>query len=147
MFKKRKRASNKEIPPEGKKARGGHKINQIQNEHVSWHVRTMDREGVWGWNSIDIDVFWADIFPKLSSFSTMTWDQILNRNNHEISVSDICPEAQKRLEEIYQNDIDSLVSLRLTGKKRLWGIRDRNVCKLLWWDPKHTVYPSKKKHS
>ena len=38
-----------------------------------------------------------------------------------------------------------LVSLRLSGKQRIYGIQDRGVLLLLWWDPDHKIYPVKKK--
>jgi len=41
--------------------------------------------------------------------------------------------------------VEDLFSLRLTGKKRLWGIRDRHVFKVFWWDPEHGVCPSELK--
>ncbi len=77
----------------------------------------------------------------------MMWSDILNRNNHEVYVSSISRAAQKRLAEIKLDDFDRLVSLRFSGKERLWGIKINNVFKLIWWDPNHEVYPSKLKHT
>lgn len=77
----------------------------------------------------------------------MKWSEILNRNSHAVPISKICPEAQGRLKELKQDDVDELISLRLTGKKRVWGIRDQNILKILWWDPEHTVCPSLKRHT
>ncbi|MBX7259668.1 MAG: hypothetical protein K1Y02_25150 [Candidatus Hydrogenedentes bacterium] len=56
-------------------------------------------------------------------------------------INEICKNAQKRLSEIRQDDIDELFSFRIMKKKRLWGILDRHVFKILWWDPDHQVYP------
>jgi len=37
---------------------------------------------------------------------------------------------------------DALVSLRLSGKERVWGILQENALLLLWWDPGHEICPS-----
>jgi hypothetical protein len=101
----------------------------------------------WGWDKIDKDLFFKEIVPKLQNFESMTWGEILNRQNHEIDISEICPEARKRLSALNLDDYDKLISLRLTGPQRVWGIRNKDILKLLWWDPEHKVYPSFKKHT
>jgi len=114
---------------------------------ISWHIGSIDLDGAWAWNSIDEKTFLLNILPKVRNFETMLWSEILNRNNHEIQVSQICKEAQKRLAEIRRDDIESLVSLRLSGKERILGIRYKNIFKVIWWDPNHLVYPIEKKHT
>ena len=47
---------------------------------------------------------------------------------------------------IGHEDVTELFSLRLDATKRVYGIRDRQVLKLLWFDPYHgdnskAVYP------
>lgn len=38
------------------------------------------------------------------------------------------------------DDVEEVVSLRLTGAQRLWGYRILAVFHVLWWDPEHKVY-------
>lgn len=147
MTKKKKKPVHKEKLKQEKNVRGGSKADSIISLPVAWHVRTIDKGGPWGWNKADAKVLLNEIIPRLSMLETMTWPEILGRRNHEVEVSGICPEARKRLAEIMYDDVSILVSFRLDGLKRVWGIRDRNICKLLWWDPEHTVYPTKKKHT
>jgi len=40
-----------------------------------------------------------------------------------------------------------MYAIRLSGKKRVWGIREGRLFSLVWWDPEHTVGPSEKKHT
>lgn len=136
---------HKENPPQEKYPRGGEKVEKIV-DLVSWHIRTIDKEGPWTWKQID-GLTLEDILSKMADFETMRWSEILNRNSHAISVSKICKEAQKRLVALKQDDVDELVSLHLTGRKRVWGIRDQNILKILWWDPNHTICPSLKRHT
>ena len=116
-------------------------------ENPSWQLRSLDSEGSWGWKVVSKDLVTQDIIPKLQSFESMHWNDILGRNSHEISVDRICKEAKKRLQELKHVDIENLVSLRLTGKNRIWGIRNGSILRILWWDPDHTVYPVELKHT
>ena len=148
--KKPKKPTHKKFPKINKIPRGIEKVKQIEEEYISWRLRILDRTGDWCWRGIDEKTIWKDIHSKLSEFERKTWNEILikeKKRNHTIPVSDICTEAQKRLKKIKQDDIDDLISLRLTGKKRVWGIRAGNVLKVLWWDPGHTVCPTQKKHT
>ena len=110
----------------------------------------MDVEGPFGWCQPNIpgaDILLA-IRKKLSDFETMLWRDIrTSSNHHPIPVAKLCKEAQDRLKQIGQDDIDELFSFRLTGKERLFGILDAEVLWILWWDPLHLSHPSLKKHT
>lgn len=76
----------------------------------------------------------------------MTWNEFLvqaKKRNHSIKVADITSEARERLEAVGLG-LDEVVSLRLTGKERVFGYLDNGVLVLLWWDPDHQVCPSLK---
>lgn len=113
----------------------------------AWQFSRIDIDGPWGWDSIAPEFFMEELFPKMKSFESMTWEEILRRNHHEVFVYQIGSDAQKRLEILRLDDTEKLVSLRFTGERRLWGIRSHHILRLLWWDPKHEVYPSQKKHT
>ena len=86
------------------------------------------------------------IREKLAAFETMPFRDIIHGGSHDVETWRLSPEAKKRMQEI-QVEQDSLMSLRICGKERVWGIRDGNVVHLLWWDREHTVCPSLKKHT
>ncbi len=118
-------------------------------EKLSWQIRILDFEGPWGWGDIDAETL-TYLHGKLAQFETMTWAEINNPNTgcHPIQIKDLCSEAQKRLAEIQVvTTEEELFSLRLSGKERLWGIRERHIFKILWWAPRHEVYPVDKKHT
>jgi hypothetical protein len=144
---RRKKPGKALSPDEGKKPRADSSLKSSANENPVWHIGLLDTSGPWGWNKVEKAFFFSEIFPKIKNFETMVWSEILNRNNHEVLVSQISKKAQKRLEEIKLDDVDQLVSLRLMGEQRLWGIKVSNILKILWWDPNHEVYPSKLKHT
>jgi hypothetical protein len=90
------------------------------------------------------------IHARLAAFETMTWREILaeaHTQNHFIGVWQLCGDARRRLEDLGYGDLKKLVSLRLTGRERIWGIMEEGVLAILWWDPDHTVYPVEKRHT
>lgn len=121
-------------------------LNSLDNYPV-WCIEYLESDGPWNWKCLDGQVFFSEILPKVKNFEKMFWKDILNRNSHEVNVSQISDEAQKRLSKLKLDDVDTLVSLRLTGKQRIWGIRVENIFKVLWWDPEHQVYPSNLKYT
>lgn len=78
----------------------------------------------------------------------LTWTQVRaqttggHRRHHPIPVERLCPEAQRRLQDL-KLDIDELFRFRLSGSRRLWGAVDdeEGVFYAVWWDPDHQVYP------
>ena len=102
-----------------------------------------------GWHRVDADTL-KKIRERLANLESMTWREILvdgAKQNHFVTLNKLSNEARDRLEQIGQGDVDELVSLRITGKERVWGIMEVDVLKVLWWDPQHTIYPSPKKHT
>lgn len=118
-------------------------------QHPSWRFMRADKER---W--IITEDFVEHILPFLASFETMTWQEILSASkghgsgskNHEIEVSKLIRDAQKRLEELRIYD-DTLTSLRFGGKPRLWGNREANVFNILWYDAEHEICPSNRRLS
>lgn len=99
-----------------------------------------------GWREIDGKLL-LEIREKLKSFESMKLSEIIGKDNHPVEVSRLCKRAQDRLDELHLDDIEQLLSLHLTGPKRVWGILEHNVVILLWWDPNHEICPSLKKHT
>lgn len=104
----------------------------------------MELLDLYGWHSLDSDGV-RYVHSKLALFEGMTWREILvvgKRSNHTVSIADLCGEAQRRLRVLGYRDIDELVSLRLSGKERVWGRLSEGVLTVIWWDPNHEVCPS-----
>ena len=99
--------------------------------------------------------FLSNLYPKLKEFEKLTWGEIENQTygkegkskNHPIEKSKLIKEAQDRLKELNQDDVDELYSLRLEGQLRVFGIREFNCLKILWIDINHEICPSLKKHT
>ena len=111
----------------------------------SWRFSTADKAGPFSWP--DDTQKRAEIVDKLHSFDSMLWSAIAGSEHHAISIDQLSNDAQKRLTEIKQDDIEEVFSFRISGKQRLICIRSLDIAKVLWYDPEHLVCPSKKKHT
>lgn len=98
------------------------------------------------------DYFKNKIIDKLSLFENSTWEKIKRERfgkkgkskHHYQDIGQIDSQAQKRLIDLNLDDAD-LFTFRLEGSMRVWGILDRGVFSLLWFDPYHEIYPSNNK--
>ena len=99
--------------------------------------------------------FLTKLYPKLKEYEKLTWDEIEKQQygsegktkNHPIAKKALIKEAQDRLKELKQDDVDEVYSLRLEGKLRIFGIREDNCLKIIWVDTNHEVCESHKKHT
>lgn len=113
---------------------------------VCWQFCSMDMSGPFSCAGITFDE-WQLILSKMRQWEKMTWYEIAGRRDHAIDVDNLSSEAKKRLIELQLDDIDEVFSLHIDGKKRLFGIRDRNIFRVLWWDREHKVCPSHLQHT
>lgn len=141
--------------PQHSKRDGNKKISSVvspdyyMKQHPSWRFARADKEK---W--LFFESFADNILPFLESIEKMTWQEILSASkshgqgskSHEIEVSSLTKSAQKRLEElkIYE---DTLTSIRINAKVRLWGIREESVFYILWYDKEHEICNSMKKNT
>lgn len=132
------------------------KIPRIQTDPASffkanpaWRISNLEMVDPFGWHQIDSSTL-ESIRDRLKAFESMTWDEILikaKKQNHQIKRNQICKSAQDRLMELGLADIDEVCSLRIDGEKRVFGILDRGILRLLWWDPQHQICPSHIRHT
>lgn len=111
------------------------------DENPSWRVSLLDLTGPFGQSIDQVDA--AEILKFLSEVEKLTWNEIQHRRSghHHVEVRLISPAAQKRLKQ-RNIETDTLISLRVGAKKRIWGVREGSMLHLLWWDPQHKVYPT-----
>jgi len=118
------------------------------------------RRLVWRFNEVDFSKTWSpahvtpaqmkDLLEKMASFETMTIGEIFapgSQHGKKYSTDILPSPALRRLEEIERDDETEIARLRCGGAPRLYGFLREHVFHVVWWDPKHTVYPSKKKNT
>ena len=97
-----------------------------------------------GWHEMDEEGL-HKVRQRLKGLESMTWRDILitgKKQNHHIQISNLDKAARDHLKQLKIDDID-YVSLRVSAKERVFGIRDNAIVKLLWWDPDQRFLPSK----
>lgn len=108
-----------------------------------WRLSAIDVDGPFGWRRLS-SAEGERIWRRLAAYERLTWDEILGHHNHRNSVGGFSRAARDRLRELNLDDYEELVSLRVTGRNRIYGFLDENAYHILWWDPDHQVYPSQK---
>jgi|APSaa5957512622_1039677.scaffolds.fasta_scaffold111010_2 hypothetical protein len=121
-------------------------ITTTDNDCPDFRTAQMDNNELCNWNNLPF-LNLQDLLQKLFESQRLTWQELRKKGSHPIDITALIADAQKRLCEIKKDDLDQLYSLRLTGKNRVWGIKEGNILWLLWWDPSHSICPSLKKHT
>ena len=118
-----------------------------------WSFKYFDSEHErWGFAAFSNNI--KDILETFKARERMTWNDIFSQsggrakgtNNHFITIDKFIPEAQVRLNEI-KRDTDSLFSLRVNGKFRIWGEIFEGIFSVIWIDTEHEICPSNRKHT
>jgi hypothetical protein len=146
---KKKQPKIKAIPNTEKKPKVASSPTSFHGMRPSWRISIIEMVEPYGWHTINANKI-VGIKDKLANFEKMTWAEILidgKKFHHTVAVSSLSSIAQARLREINLDDIDEIVSIRLSGKERIWGILDQGVLNVLWWDPEHQIYPYEKKNT
>ncbi len=117
--------------------------------HPSWQISLLEMHGHFGWQEVNREKL-DQIRCRLVNLEKQTWNEILvgaKKQFHPIACSTLSKLAQDRLRELKLDDIEQVYSFRLTGRERIFGILQRGILILLWWDPDHRVCPSELKHT
>lgn len=114
--------------------------------HPSWQFSKADMEYKrWSVaNAEDIE----EILKKLQGLESQTWGEIRQQDNgcHTVQCNKFITEAKKRMAEL-KLTYEEMFSIRIDGKKRLYGVIEDGVFLMIWYDREHEIYPSKKKHT
>jgi hypothetical protein len=108
-------------------------------EGISWRFSILDRDGPYGWSKCDSAEKYLEILFKKKDIEKMSWTDLRHGGSHPVETYKLAKEARDRLVEIKLDDQDELLSLRISGKNRIWCVRDKNVIFVVWWDPDHLV--------
>lgn len=140
--------------PKGERVVQRENPEEYYSQNPSWRFSTCDKERWSIFQKEVVDVFWEEIWPRLQDLETQTWGEILiisNKQNHAINVKSLNKGAAERLEELYI-EAESIISLRVTGKHRIYGYMSGSSLNVLWVDFDHgdnttCVCRSYKKHT
>lgn len=111
----------------------------------TWSFLLLDKEGPFGWKHCASHEKYLEILEKKGHLEDKTLSELAYQKSHSVSITTLCKEAQQRLTELKQDDLDTLFSFRMNNKNRVWCIHQNNIMRVLWWDPDHLVCPSMKR--
>lgn len=91
------------------------------------------------------------LLDALKDRESTTWAALLTQsggrthgtNSHHIPMYKLIKEAQERAKELGIVE-DELLSLRLTGTQRVFGVLEGGVLNIVWFDRTHEICPSTK---
>lgn len=85
-------------------------------------------------------------------YEGVTWGEIKRATHdggkskhHFLDADGICQDGIKRVKTLCSQETDQIFSFALENTLRIIGIRDGLFFHVMWYDPKHEFYPSKKK--
>lgn len=129
--------------------------NSSENKNVLWAFDNIDRGGDFSFDINRKDFNHKLILDKMMEYGTMTWNEVSKQTHdngkskhHSINYDALSKQAMNRIiaKQLTQ-DSDLLYSFALQNKLRVFGIRKNEIFHVLWYDPKHQVCPSVKKHT
>jgi hypothetical protein len=116
---------------------------QIEGQPLAWRFSACDRAGPFEWN-VQPDAKYREVMEKLHEFETKNWNDIIAGGSHPVEISKLDKPARDRLADTERDDLDELMSFRLTGPNRVWCVQTGHIMRVLWWDEDHQVYPTAK---
>ena len=137
--KKNEKKITQKFTPNDKHIAQGGDPDHYYTESPAWVFSNADKEK-WAFTKEGVgDIFWDEIFPYLSELERKTWQEILvteKKKNHSIELNGLNACAKKRLADLHI-EAESLISLRLTGNKRIYGFMTGRAFSILWFDANH----------
>ena len=89
------------------------------------------------------------LLRAVRDFESMTVNEVVHgkQRSQDYPLHALVKDARERLVELGLDDRDIIHRLRITGERRLFGFLEANRFYVVWWDPKHEIVPSHKKHT
>ena len=124
-----------------------------ENSKIVWLFDKIDKNGFFAFDINRSDFLHKLVLDKIISYSSMKWTEI-RKQTHDNGKSkhhfltefeNFSDEAQKRIIKLQlTEDTDRIFSFAFTNLLRIIGLRDKEKFHVIWYDPKHEFYPSKK---
>lgn len=146
--------STKRIAP--KRSKVSVKVaNPHDGEKPKWSFAKIDRGGPYAFSLWEDGFDCKDFLDKLVSYSSMTWGEIKTQTHdsgkskhHYLNYDGLSDEARDRVDRFYpDDDRDAIFSFAFDNLWRIVGFRYDEAFYIIWSDPLHEVFPSKKKHT
>lgn len=97
----------------------------------SWQFHLLRKDSKFAWPADSKDK--RKILEIFRHFEKMQWDEIVGPRNHSLNSDTLNKTAKNELKKLNQEDLEiaTVFSLHINGRERIFGIRDKNILKLL----------------
>ena len=118
----------------------------FEGGHLSWRFSSADAGGPWAWPMVS-GAYLEQIMERLAAFERMPHGHGIKSVRSIVARVKLSQPAKQRLTTLQRDDIDELFGWHIGGLERLWCAQYSGLMCVLWWDPKHEVFPVPKKHT
>lgn len=122
---------------------------------VTWCTTRADIKDSWSWGESRawLQDEWDNVIhPPFKNFENLTWQEIDrlssdtgHKMHHGHEVGELIPEAGQRWKELDLYQYESAFRFRLGNTERVWGFIVQAHFHIVWWDRKHSIYPTEPK--
>jgi hypothetical protein len=114
---------------------------------ICWRFTHLDDDGPWGLGGLS-QAETVELLTAMTKFESQTINELFHTGEWPGKCHDVTTlpskVARDRLVELGLSDQTKVWKLRIGGPGRLWGFLVGNVFHVVWWDPRHEVWPSSK---
>ena len=125
------------------------------NKKTIWLFDWLDNDGTFAFNLNRRDFDSRDFLEKMIAYSNMTWSDISRQTHddgkskhHYLPYNGLSKDAKDRIKAKHLSEhTDAIFSFALQNLIRIIGIRDGAFFHVVWYDPRHEFYPTKRQKS
>lgn len=151
-------------------AKNKKKISQedtpLKKQVVTKDTGTANKNTIWVFDLLDVDEIFAfnlnrkdfdhhEFLEKMIAYSNMTWSDISRQTHdsgkskhHYLPYNGLSKDAKDRIKAKHLGEhTDAIFSFALQNLIRIIGIRDGAFFHVIWYDPRHEFYPTKRQKS
>lgn len=115
------------------------------DSRICWRFEKLDTDGPWGLSNLPPAQV-LELLAAMSQFESQTINELFHTGEWPGKCHDVATlpskQARDRLVELGLSDQTKIWKLRIGGPGRLWGFLMGNVFHVVWWDPRHEIWPT-----
>lgn len=144
---KQKRAAVTGAPPRGKRAIASPEDagSSSYGKCLRFRFDRVDTESQWCLSNIDKPDL-LQLIRFMADMETMKVSEVVpgRAKREDVAEASKNAEAQARARQQFPDDHEAIHRMHVTGAKVLWGLLYGNEFSIIWWDPSHEIWPTRR---
>lgn len=115
-------------------------------QHLRFRFNRVDLEGPWCLSKITREDHVA-LIKFMAATEAKTVAEVFDGHvgkDEDVAAGSPNADAMARARQIYPEESERMASLHVSGKHRVWGLRHDPEFAVIWWDPEHEIWPTKR---